>query len=66
MTEDYDRYRIVDEEWAQGWRREFRAAIDEALKGYPDGTEARIDEIWVKKRGDDSFHDYRIVLTPNP
>lgn len=62
---DDERYRIVDEEWNQGWRREFRAAVDEALKPYKDGDVVKIEEIWVKKRGDTSFHDYRIVV-PTP
>jgi hypothetical protein len=57
-----ERYRIADSEWEQGWRYGFRDAIDKALEGQPDGTEVQIREIWVKKRGDTSFHDYRIVL----
>lgn len=61
-----ERYRIGDSNWEQGWRYGFRDAIDKALEGHPDGTEARIEEIWVMKRGDTSFHDYRIVLSPNP
>jgi hypothetical protein len=66
MGRDPELYRIDDEAWRGGWRERFADAIDAALASYPDGTEARIDEIWVKKRGDTSFHDYRIVLTPNP
>jgi hypothetical protein len=57
-----ERYRIRDEEWERGWRYGFREAVDTALDGQPDGTEVQIAEIWVKKRGDTSFHDYRIVL----
>ncbi|MGH3081836.1 MAG: hypothetical protein ACRDNH_12010 [Gaiellaceae bacterium] len=57
-----ERYRIGDSEWEQGWRYGFRGAVDKALEGHPDGTEVQIKEIWVKKRGDTSFHDYRIVL----
>lgn len=66
MHYDDDRFRIDDARWEQGWRHEFRAAIDKALEPYPDGTEARIEEIWVIKREDRSFHDYRIVLSPSP
>lgn len=56
-------YRIRDDDWEQGWRYGFRDAIDKALEGQPDGTEMKIEAILVKKRGDTSFHDYRIVLT---
>lgn len=63
---DAEMYRIADSDWDKGWRERFGAAIDKALESYPDGTEARIEEIWVMKRGDQSFHDYRIVLSPNP
>lgn len=55
-------YRIGDDRWEQGWRYGLRAAIDKALEGKPDGTELQIKEIWVLKRGDTSFHDYRVVL----
>jgi hypothetical protein len=61
-----EEYRITDEEWASGWRHELREAVDEKLAPYPDGTEAKIEEIWVKKKGDRSVHDYRVVLRPNP
>lgn len=61
-----EQFRITDAEWAQGWRYGLRGAIDEALREYPDGTEARIEEIRVKKRGDRSFHDYVVSLNPNP
>jgi hypothetical protein len=57
-----ERYRILDSEWEQGWRYGFRDAVDKALEGYRDGEEVQIKEIWVKKRGDTSVHDYRIVL----
>ncbi|HET7855660.1 MAG TPA: hypothetical protein VFL41_04310 [Gaiellaceae bacterium] len=57
-----EKYRISDAEWDQGWRYKFRDAVDKALQDHPDGTEARIDQILVKKRGDRSFHDYKIVL----
>lgn len=60
---DPEVYRIDDAAWENGWRERFGDAIDKALESYPDGTEARIDEIWVKKRGDKSWHDYRITLT---
>jgi hypothetical protein len=66
MRRDAEMYRIDDDAWASGWREGFGSAIDKALESYPDGKEARIEEIWVKKRGDQSFHDYRIVLNPNP
>jgi hypothetical protein len=61
-----DRFRIGDADWEHGWRHELRSAVDKALEPYEDGTEARIEEIWVIKRGDQSFHDYRIVLSPGP
>jgi hypothetical protein len=63
---DAEMYRIADADWDKGWRERFGEAIDKALESYPDGTEARVEEIWVMKRGDQSFHDYRIVLNPNP
>jgi hypothetical protein len=66
MGRDPEVYRIDDAGWDHGWRERFGDAVDKALESYPDGTEARIDEIWVKKRGDKSFHDYRIVVSPNP
>lgn len=61
-----EQFRITDDAWAQGWRYGLRDAIDEALREFPDGTEARIEEIRVIKRGDRSFHDYVVSLTPNP
>jgi hypothetical protein len=66
LGRDAELYRIDDEAWASGWRERFGDAVDKALESLPDGQEARIEEIWVKKRGDQSFHDYRIVLNPNP
>jgi hypothetical protein len=63
MGRDPEMYRIDDAAWEQGWREGFGHAIDKALEPYPDGTEARIEEIWVKKRGDRSWHDYRIVVS---
>jgi hypothetical protein len=66
MGRDPEMYRIDDDAWDRGWREKFGMAIDKALESYPDGTEARIEEIWVKKRGDTSWHDYRIVLSPGP
>jgi hypothetical protein len=65
MSEEQE-YRITDEEWAGGWRRELREAVDKQLEPYSDGKEALIEQIWVKKRGDRSVHDYRVVLNPNP
>lgn len=62
MTENF---RIADKEWDQGWRRLFRDAVDAALASYPDGTEAIIEEIWVKKRSGNAVHDYRIVVRPS-
>jgi hypothetical protein len=59
-----DRFRIDDARWAQGWRHEFRAAVDKALEPYSDGDEVQIEEIWVVKREDKSFHDYRVVVRP--
>ena len=59
-----DKYRIADADWDQGWRRDFRAAVDKALEPYPEGTEAKIEQIWVKKRSGNPVHDYRIDLTP--
>lgn len=61
-----DEFKINDEAWERGWRQAFGSAIDHALERYPDGAEAKIEEIWVIKRGDQSFHDYRVVLTPGP
>jgi hypothetical protein len=61
-----EQFRITDADFEQGWRYGFRDAVDAALAGDPDGTEAQITEIWVKKRGDRSFHDYRIVLSTHP
>ena len=66
VKRDPELYRIADTDWDKGWRERFGDAIDKALESHPDGTEARIEEIWVMKRGDQSFHDYRIVLRPNP
>jgi hypothetical protein len=65
MSEDNE-YRITDEEWAGGWRHELREAVDLELEGYADGAEAKIEEIWVKKKGRSSVHDYRVVLSPRP
>ena len=61
-----EEYRITDEEWVVGWRRELREAVDKELEPYRDGAEAKIEEIWVKKKGDRSVHDYRVVLSPGP
>jgi hypothetical protein len=61
-----EEYRITDEEWAAGWRRELREAVDKELEPYGDKAEAKIEEIWVKKKGDRSVHDYRVVLSPGP
>lgn len=61
-----EQFRITDDAWTQGWRYELRDAIDVALREFPDGTEARIEEIRVIKRGDSSFHDYVVTLRPNP
>jgi hypothetical protein len=58
-----EKFRIEDADWERGWRYGFREAVDTALAGQPDGTEVKIEQIWVKKRGDTSFHDYRIVIT---
>ena len=58
----YETYRIRDPEWDRGVRYRLRDAIDEALREHPDGTEVQIKEIWVIKRGDTSYHDYRVVL----
>ena len=66
MGRDPETYRIDDASWENGWRERFGDAIDKALEPYGDGTEAKIDEIWVKKRGGQSFHDYRIVVSPKP
>lgn len=57
-----EQHRINDADFAQGWRYGLREAIDAALAEYPDGTEAQIEEIWVKKRGDRSFHDHKVTL----
>lgn len=57
--------RITDDDWAQGWRYGFSDAVDEALREYPDGTVATIEEIRVKKRGDSSWHDYLVGLRPH-
>lgn len=57
-----EQHRINDADFAQGWRYRLREAIDAALAEYPDGTEAQIEEIWVKKRGDRSFHDHKVKL----
>jgi hypothetical protein len=61
-----EQFRITDAAWAEGWRYGLRDAIDEALREYPDGAEVKIEEIRVKKRGDESFHDYVVSLTPPP
>ena len=63
---DPELYRIDDAAWENGWRERFGDAIDKALERYPDGTEARIDAIWVRKRGDRSWHDYRIDVSTSP
>ena len=57
-----EQYRINDADFEAGWRYSFEEAIDAALAEYPDGTEAQIEEIWVKKRGDHSFHDHKVKL----
>lgn len=58
-------YEGIDKDaYAQGWRREFREAVDEALAPYPVGEEKLIEEIWVKKRRENPVHDYRVVLRP--
>ena len=62
IKRDPELYRIDDAAWEQGWRERFGDAVDKALESHPDGAEALIKEIWVKKRGGQSFHDYRIVL----
>ena len=60
-----EQHRITDADWEQGWRYGFDDAVDQALREYPDGTEAVIEEIRVKKRGDRSWHDYLIGLRPH-
>jgi bifunctional DNA-binding transcriptional regulator/antitoxin component of YhaV-PrlF toxin-antitoxin module len=62
IARDPETYRIADSAWENGWREQFGMAIDKALESYRDGEEVQIKEIWVKKRGDTSWHDYRIVL----
>jgi hypothetical protein len=62
IARDPETYRIDDSAWENGWREQFGMAIDKALESYRDGEEVQIKEIWVKKRGDTSWHDYRIVL----
>ena len=57
-----EQHRINDADFAQGWRYRLTEAIDAALAEYPHGTEAQIEEIWVKKRGDRSFHDHKVNL----
>jgi hypothetical protein len=57
-----EQYRIADTDWDRGWRYGLREAIDKALEAYPDGTELKIEAIYVKKRGDTSFHDYLITV----
>ena len=59
-----EQHRITDADWAQGWRYKLRDAVDEALREYPDGTEAVIEEIRIKKRGDSSYHDYVVGVRP--
>jgi hypothetical protein len=66
MGRDPEVYRIDDAAWDQGWRERFGDAIDKALESYPDGTEVQVEQILVKKRGDRSYHDYRIKVTPSP
>jgi hypothetical protein len=61
---DANEYEGIDPEaYAQGWRRDLRDAIDEALAPHEVGYEAPID-IYVKKRRDNPVHDYRVVLRP--
>jgi hypothetical protein len=61
---DAREYEGIDSEaYAQGWRRELRDAVDEALAEYEVGYEAQID-IFVKKRRDNPVHDYRVALRP--
>lgn len=59
-----EQHRINDADFADGWRYSFGEAIDAALARaeYRDGDEAQIEEHWVKKRGDSSFHDHKVSL----
>jgi hypothetical protein len=58
---------IDEKEWEQGWRRTIRDAVDAEFAG----DRAQINEelpiqIFVKKRTDNSVHDYRVVRSPSP
>ena len=57
-----EQHRINDADFAQRWRETFEDAVYAALAEYPDGTEATIEEIQVRKRGDSSFHDHKVTL----
>jgi hypothetical protein len=62
---DNDEYEGINREaYAQGWRREFKEAIDAALEeaGVPVGDTALIDYIEVKRVRRNPIHDYRVVL----
>jgi hypothetical protein len=54
-----EQHRITDQDWDQGWRYELSDAIDYAMREEPDGTVWKID-IQVRKRGDNSFHDWLV------
>ncbi|MFL5973034.1 MAG: hypothetical protein ACJ750_11675 [Gaiellaceae bacterium] len=57
-----EQHRINDADFAQGWRESFEDAVYAALAEYPDGTEATIEEIQVRKRGDSSVHDHKVRI----
>jgi hypothetical protein len=53
---------ISEADWQEGWRRTLEQAVEAAFAGdrAQIDEEKRVVDIFVRKRSDNAFHDYRI------
>jgi hypothetical protein len=51
---------ISEDDWKAGWRRTLEQAVEAAFDRAEIDEEKRVVEIFVRKRSDNAFHDYRV------
>jgi hypothetical protein len=51
---------ISEDDWNAGWRRTLEQAVEAAFDRAEIDEEKRVVEIFVRKRSDNAFHDYRV------